>query len=338
MNLCLKVISEKHMTESTTIDLISKKFDLHSRSKGFGPFGDDGVSTPGAGPGEVLISTTDSFVEAVHFERTMGMSSVGWKSLVSALSDVFAMGASPSHYMLNLIIPPGFSDRDLNDFLDGQLMAAQAYNVNLLGGDVSSGPCFCIVIQASGYQNKSYIKSNSGFSKGDVILTDAHLGHALLGYKNFLKGTTTSPYVERFLFPKVSTSLGPWLGSLNEVSSLTDISDGLYKELVNMCKMKGLKILLEFIPMDGDFSRACEALKLDPKKIALEGGEEYELLWTVKPDALTEFLKKYQMKYKKTAHVLGRVGGSLLNGSKHKVFYENQDLIESINPFEHFTS
>jgi len=326
------------MTESSTIELIAKKFGLQHKSKGFGPFGDDAVTIPCAGPGEVLISSSDSFVEAVHFERSMGMLSVGWKSLVSALSDVFAMGASPSSYILNLIIPPKFSEDDLNLFLDGQLKAARHYKVSLLGGDVSSGPCFCVVIQASGYLNKIFVKSNSGFSKGDVILTGAHLGHALLGYKEFLRGMEESEYVKKFLFPEVSKNLGPWLGTLNDVSSVTDISDGLFKELTNMCKMKNLKVLLEYLPIEANFAKACENLKLDSAKTALEGGEEYELLWTVKPDALTDFLKHYQMKYKKTAHVIGRVGGDLSDGQKNGVYYENQDLIESIKPFEHFTS
>jgi len=326
------------MTESTTIDLIAKKFNLKQSSKGFGPFGDDSVVIPNAGPGEVLVSSSDSFVEAVHFERTMGMFSVGWKSLVSALSDVFAMGASPTYYMLNLIIPPRLSKDDFEAFLDGQLRAAETYNVHLVGGDVSSGPCFCVVIQACGYQNKSYIKSNSGFSKGDVILTDAHLGHALLGYKEFLKGKTDTKFLKRFLFPELSTSLGPWLGGLSEVSSVTDISDGLFKELSNMCRMKNLKVLLESVHLESDFSKTCVNMNLEPLRIALEGGEEYELLWTVKPDRLTDFLKKYQMKYKKTAQVLGRIGGALPNNCKNGVLYENQDLIESIRPFEHFTS
>jgi len=326
------------MKESTTIDLIAKKFSLYASSKGFGPFGDDAVLQPAAGPGEVMVSSSDSFVEAVHFEKPMGYFSVGWKSLVSALSDVFAMGVSPSHYMLNLIIPPHLSEEDLNHFLEGQHKAAKTYNVNLLGGDVSSGPSFCVVIQASGYQNRSFIKSNSGFSKGDVIVTDALLGHALLGYKEFLKGLENTDYTNRFLFPEVSKSLGPWLGSLNEVTSLTDISDGLFKELSNMSKMKSVKVLLESIPMDAAFVQACSDLKVDPQKTALEGGEEYQLLWTVKPETLSEFLQKYQMRYKKTAHVLGRVGGELVKSSSSGLIYENQSLIESIRPFEHFTS
>jgi len=338
VNFCLKVISEKPMTESTTIDLIADKFNLRKNSRGFGPFGDDSVLIPAPGPGEVLVSSSDSFVEAVHFERTMGMFSAGWKSLVSALSDVFAMGASPSHYMLNLIIPPNLSSDDFEVFLNGQLEAATVYNVNLIGGDVSSGPCFCAVIQASGFLNKSLVKSNSGFSKGDVILTDAHLGHALLGYKEFLKGKEDSDYLNRFLFPELSKSLGPWLGTLSEVTSVTDISDGLFKELKNMTKMKNLKVLLESVPLDSNFIKACSSINVDPLRTALEGGEEYELLWTVQPDKLMDFLTRYQMKFKKTAQVLGRIGGELQGGSSKSLIYENQALIESIKPFEHFTS
>lgn len=326
------------MTESTTIEHIYNKLNLKEQHKGFGAFGDDAVCVPSAGPSEKLVVSSDSFVEGVHFDRSMGFFSAGWKSLVGALSDVFAMGVSPSFYTLNLILPSGFEKALLDQFLDGLSEASRSYNVNLLGGDVSRGPQFCVVIQASGYQNKDFIKTNSDFSKGDVILTEAHLGHALLGYKEFLKGVDASPYVERFLFPKLNEHLGPWLGTLKEVTSLTDISDGLYKELTHMCEIKNSKVLLEDLPIDSEFIKACEKISLDPQKIALEGGEEYELLWTVKPEALPNFLTQYQMRFKKKPLVLGRVGGRVIDSALAKIVYENQSLIESIKPFEHFTS
>lgn len=326
------------MTESRTIDLICKRLDLKNQHKGFGAFGDDAICVPSAGPSEVLLTSTDSFVEAVHFDRSMGFFSAGWKSLVSALSDIFAMGASPSYYMLNLILPGDFEESFLEEYLEGLKQASLTYNVHLLGGDVCRGPQFCAVIQASGYQNKNFIKTNSGFSKGDVILAEGFLGHALLGYKEFLKGFDESPFVEKFLFPKLSKDLGLWLGTLHEVTSLTDISDGLYKELTNMCNMKQSKVFLEDLPMESDFTKACEKLNLDPQKIALEGGEEYELLWTLKPEALQDFLTQFQMRFKRQPLVLGRVGGSVIDSALAKIIYENQSLIESIKPFEHFTS
>jgi thiamine-monophosphate kinase len=119
------------------------------------------------------------------------------------------------------------------------------------------------------------------------------------------------------------------------VTSLTDISDGLYRELKNLCDMTSTSVMIENLPVTLPFKEACQKLNQDPFITSLQGGEEYSLLWTVKPDFLQDFLKKYQIQFKKKPFLIGRVQS---NKSKRQIVYENQDLIESIKPFEHFES
>lgn len=323
------------MTESRIIELIAERLNCKSQKYGLGNFGDDAYTVPSYNSNELLVQSTDSFVEGTHFTKDMGFFSIGWKSLVSSLSDVYAMGAFPSFYSLNLIIPKDFSESDLEVFLNGLSEASESHNVKLLGGDVTRGGSFCVIIQASGFQRKENIKTNSGSKKGDVLLTNAELGHALLGLQQFQAQKRDTEFTKAFLLPELNKKLGPWLSIIDAVTSLTDISDGLHKELQNLCKMNACSVMVESIPLTPAFKESCEELGLDPEVTALQGGEDYGLLWTVEPSHLQEFLKRYYMKFKTQPYVMGRVGGDVF---KKQISYENQSLIESIKPFEHFTS
>lgn len=323
------------MTESIIIELIVEKLNCKTKKYGLGNFGDDAYVVPPCHSSEVIVQSTDSFVEGTHFTKEMGFFSIGWKSLVSAISDIYAMGVNPSFYSLNLILSKEITLKDLDEFLEGLKRASETYNVKLLGGDVTRGSSMCIVVQASGYQRKQVLKSNKGVAKGDVLITNTELGHALLGLQQFKKKKFETDFVERFLFPNLNKDLGTWLSNFKEVTSLTDISDGLYREIQNLCMLNDCSVIVETVPTSFVFKEACEEIGLNPEVTALQGGEEYGLLWTVQPDYLQEFLKFYQMKFKTKPHVLGRVGSQ---GAKKKISYENQSLIELIKPFEHFIS
>jgi len=135
------------MTESEVIQEICNTFKLDKSQKGFGRFGDDGVSIPAAGGQDHLVLSTDSFCDGTHFDSSVEWSSVGWKALVGALSDIVAMGAQPSFYMLNLILPKNFTAH--KELLAGLHKATKEYNVNLVGGDVTRGKALSLSITRS---------------------------------------------------------------------------------------------------------------------------------------------------------------------------------------------
>lgn len=328
-------------SESEIIKKISKKFQLQDSKNGFGPFGDDGFTIPTGAAQDHIILSTDSFCEGTHFNSEMGYGFVGWKSLVSALSDIFAMGASPAFYSLNLIVPEALSDSQFDDFLEGLHKATLYYKVNLLGGDVAKGVSFNASLQVGGYQPTSFLKKNTGALKGDVILTDQYLGKALLGFEALLAKKETEPvfseFIKHFKYPTPEASIGVWLAQWEEVTSLTDISDGLFKELSHLSLNHKAQIELSEIPSNKDFRRACKELSLDPEETFLKGGEDYSLMWTLKTEALNDFLKAYQIKFKRRPYILGRLRS--VNNSKpidKPLVYENQKLLDSVKPFEHF--
>ena len=329
------------MTESYIIQKIYDKFQLKSQKSGFGPFGDDGFTIPSGAAQDQIVLSTDSFCEGTHFNSEMGYGFVGWKSLVSALSDIFAMGASPSFYSLNLIVPKKIRSEDLEAFIDGLYKASLYYNVNLLGGDVSKGRTFIVCIQVGGYHPKSLLKRNVGCKKGDVVLTDQYLGKSLLGFEAVSAGLEDkdafSSFIKNFKYPSPDPLLGSWLSHWEEVTTLTDISDGLLKELTQMSNNHKAQIELSELPLRQNFIEACKALNLEPEKVFLKGGEDYCLLWTLRTEALNEFLKAYQIKFKKRPFILGRVRSVNNEGViKTPLVYENQKLLESIESFEHF--
>lgn len=328
------------MTEADIIRKISKKFQLEISKNGFGPFGDDGFTIPSGAAQDHIVLSSDSFCEDTHFHSEMGYGFVGWKSLVSALSDIFAMGASPSFYSLNLTVPQSITDNQFTDFLEGLHKATLYYKVSLLGGDVARGRSFNTCIQVGGYQPTSLIKRNTGVEKGDVILTDQYLGMALLGFEAISANKESDPqfasFIKAFKYPRPNPSLGAWLSQWEEVTTLTDISDGLFKELTHLSLNHKAQIELSEIPMNKDFLLACKNLSFDPEEIFLKGGEDYSLMWTLKTEALNDFLKSYQIKFKKRPYILGRVRS--INNKEpidKPLLYERQSLIEIIKPFEH---
>ncbi len=328
------------MTESILINKIYTKLNSPKGFASFGEEGDDSVEMPLDGFNESLVLSTDSFVEGTHFNHEVGYETVGWKSLVSSLSDIYAMGVQPSFYTLNLIIPKHFKEKYFDEFLEGLLKASNEYNVKIVGGDIAKGPCFIAAFQVGGYSRKGQIKSLKGVSKGDVLFTNANLGYAKLGFEDFKAEDFDSIYTKAFLRPELNKSLSTWLGSLNEVTAMTDVSDGLVREINTMLNGRSLKFQLDELTWSKDFEKACKKRKLDPEKTILEGGEEYGLLWAIKTDGIEDFLKQYKLKFKVAPFMLGNfVQSSAAEPGQEvsdRIIYHNKGVFSDLNLFSHF--
>ena len=155
------------MTEAEVIQEILNTFQLNLSQKGFGSFGDDAVVIPVPGAQDHLVLSTDSFCDGTHFNSEIEWLSVGWKALVGSLCDIVAMGAGPSFFMLNLILPEKFSNH--KELLQGLYKAAKHYNVSLLGGDVARGESLVLSITVGGYQPHSQLVKNTGARVGEKI-------------------------------------------------------------------------------------------------------------------------------------------------------------------------
>lgn len=248
---------------------------------------------------EVVI-TKDLMVEGVHFDLMYcPLHHLGYKAAVCNISDIVAMGAEPAHLVLGLGLPPKFTVEALDAFMEGLKQACKAYGIDLIGGDtVSSLRDFFISITAVGYVEPNHKIVHSGASKNDLLCVSGNLGAAYAGFlmldrerRIFLENPDVQPdlndhaYVlERQLKPEARVDI---LQNLRQAgihpTSMTDISDGLSKSCFTLGKASGLglRIDLERIPIHSGTLKVAEELQLDPYHLALHGGEEYELLFTI---------------------------------------------------------
>jgi thiamine-monophosphate kinase len=279
--------------------------------------GDDAaIIAPRSGTEWVL--TCDAFLEGIHFNReTHPPDSVGYKSLIRATSDLAAMGATPRFFLLTLALPqqavrtigvrPGtalavpkskkrfgaFASEDwLKDFLRGMARAARELGITIIGGDTTKSDRIFISITALGEIAPGRALTRCGARPGDLIYVSGKLGHAQLGLELILRGQAQNrrfrALTQPHLYPKIRVELGHWLARHRAASSAMDISDGLSTDLARLCTASqvGAKISADKIPtatIPAAVSRKLGNRNLDPLQLALHGGEDYELLFTVPP-------------------------------------------------------
>ena len=279
--------------------------------------GDDAaIISPRRGTEWVL--TCDAFLEGVHFlARTHPPDSIGYKSLVRATSDIAAMGAIPRFFLLTLALPqqavrmigvrPGAAlavpkskkrlgalDPEvwLKDFLRGMARATRELGITIIGGDTTKSDRVVISITALGEITTGRALTRSGARPGDLIYVSGKLGRAQLGLELVLNGHARDRRIDALtqphLYPKIRVELGRWLARQGAASSAMDLSDGLSTDLARLCTASqvGAKIWADKIPAVAISPAAFQTLgnrNLDPLQLALHGGEDYELLFTISP-------------------------------------------------------
>ena len=243
--------------------------------------GDDAaVLTPRRG--EELVFTTDALVEDVHFRwRTSDPRSVGHKALAVNLSDVGAMGARPVGFLLTLGLPARVTGAQLDGFFTGLLALARASHCPLVGGDITRSREFVANITAIGAVARGRALLRSAARPGDRVLVTGALGGAAAGLR-LLAGRGARTAAERALARRQNVPRPPWragerLVRLRLSRAAIDVSDGLAQDLGHVLRASGVgaRIALERLPV----ARGATAAE------ALGGGEDYELLFTVRPGA-----------------------------------------------------
>ncbi|MGH6879002.1 MAG: thiamine-phosphate kinase [Rhizomicrobium sp.] len=256
--------------------------------------GDDAAILAATGRTDCIL-TCDAFIESVHFLRDLHPAdSVGYKSLARAASDIAAMGALPRAFLLTLALPAPLAGRWLDRFLAGMKRAARQLDVQLIGGDTTKSARVFISITVLGEVPRGRALRRSGARPGDVIYVSGRLGRAQLGLELLrggprgkkAGGAAVRAALQQHLYPIIRVKLGAWLVQRRIASATMDISDGLSTDLARLCKASGVgaRIDAQSIPCV-DLPKA-PALKLrgiraDPLQLALHGGEDYELLFTV---------------------------------------------------------
>lgn len=262
--------------------------------------GDDAAILAPTGKAE-WVFTSDAFLENVHFlMKTHPPESVGYKSLVRATSDVVAMGATPRFFLLTLALSAKAMRQDwLSSFLRGMARAARELGMSIIGGDTTKSDRVFISITTIGEIAPRRALRRSGARTGDLIYVSGKLGRAQLGLAMVLRGYARNPrfqaVTKQHLYPKIRPDLGAWLAQHPVASSMMDISDGLSTDLARLCTAgrTGAEIWadkLPVVPVSKEILKKLGKRYIDPVQLALHGGEDYELLFTV-PQRLVNQLR-----------------------------------------------
>lgn len=279
------------------IDHLTKHFKIHHTStvKGVG----DDCAVLSASEMETLI-TTDLLVEGVHFDLSyMPLKHLGYKAVMVNLSDVYAMNAKAEQITVSLAVSNRFPLEALEELYAGIQLACETYNVDLIGGDTtSSTKGMLISITAIGKADIEEVTYRNGAKPNDLIVVSGDLGAAYLGlqvlerekqvYKvnpqNQPDLEAYSYLIERQLKPEARKDIPRLLKDLEvKPTSMIDISDGLSSEVIHICTQSkvGCNIFEEKLPLDPQVISTCEEFNIDSTMVALSGGEDYELLFTV---------------------------------------------------------
>jgi len=248
----------------------------------------------------VTAITTDMLVENVHFDLIYTpLKHLGYKAVTVNLSDVAAMNVTPTHITVSIAISSKYTLEAIEELYSGIYLACEKYKVDLVGGDTTTSLNGLVIsITAWGNANKEEIIYRSGAQENDLIFVSGDLGAAYLGLQIlerekqvFLENSKIQPDLEgndyilqRQLKPEARTDVKELLKLMDVMpTSMIDISDGLSSELLHLCKQSdvGCNIYEEKIPIDPTAISAARDFVLDPTVCALNGGEDYELLFTI---------------------------------------------------------
>jgi thiamine-monophosphate kinase len=231
-----------------------------------------------------MILTCDWSLEGTHFLRGKHPAdAVGWKSLARAVSDIAAMGGTPRCYLLSIALPSTHTGRWLTEFLGGLRRASRAFRCELAGGDTTRREEILINITVVGEIAPGQALQRAGARAGDLIFVSGKLGEADRGWERLqkMRGTVKKDdrLLRKHLYPEPRLALGEWLAKNRLATAAMDVSDGLSIDLLRLCTANGVgaRVDVAALPMlrDVEEERAV--------RLALHGGDDYELLFTVAP-------------------------------------------------------
>ena len=279
------------------IDHISKKIELQNKSTVIG-IGDDAAVIE-TGDGYKLVST-DLLLEGIHFNLVYTpLRHLGYKSVIRAISDIYAMNGTPEQVLIGLGISSRFSVEEIDEIFTGAGLACKKYGVDIAGGDTTSSLTgLTISVTSAGYVEKEKLVKRDGAKPNQLICVTGDLGAAYMGLqilerekklfeenKNFQPDLAGYDYIiGRQLKPELPVKvLNEIRNSGIDITSMIDITDGLAYDIMKIGRSSGTgsRIFSKQIPVDFETSKAAEELNIDPLVPALNGGDDFELLFTI---------------------------------------------------------
>jgi len=313
------------------IETLRRKYNLSK-------IGDDCAVLPKDSKTDLVI-TTDLLVEDIDFKLEWSKPEfIGHKSLAVSLSDVAAMGAKPVWAITSIGVPEaiwktGFGEK----FYDGYMSLAKKFGVELIGGDVSRTPDKIVIDSiVAGEVKKGKAVLRSSAKVGDLIFVSGKLGGAAIALKCLENGEKyeSSKYkklLRQQLAPNPQIKTGQIIGTKNLATAMIDLSDGLSSDLAHLCRESkvGAKIFADKIPIESQISD-FKFLTEDKFSIALDGGEDFELLFTVNPK------KYFQVENELKKHECFHIGEVTANAEIIELIANGKSEILTAKGFRHF--
>lgn len=289
--------SISQLGEFGLIDHLTKNFAITQAStiKGIG----DDAAVLDFKDKKVVVST-DMLVEGVHFDLAyMPLKHLGYKAVVSNVSDICAMNAKATQITVSIAVSNRFPLEALEELFEGITLAANEYKVDVIGGDTTSSQKGLIIsITAIGEADEAELTYRNGAKSTDLLVVTGDIGAAYMGLQVlerekqvFLVNPNSQPdldaytyLIERQLKPEARIDVRTLLHALEiKPTSMIDISDGLSSEIIHLCKQSqvGCNLYEDKLPLDPQFINVCEEFDIDSTTVAINGGEDYELLFTI---------------------------------------------------------
>lgn len=276
--------------ERRIIEIIARH--LESMPNSPVPFGDD-VSAVSLDQKQVAVLKTDMLVGKTDVPPNMSLWQASRKALVMNISDFASKGVQPTAALVALGLPRGLNQKDIEELGRGLNAGAREYGAYVVGGDTGEATDLVISIALFGVAEKASLMLRNGAKPGDLLAVTGFFGKPSAGLRLLMDNCSASHHLRDVLLgavfmPKARLKEGLALGHSGAVSASIDSSDGLAWSLHEIAKMSHVGFVLNSVPVSDEVKRFAEFNRLDPLELALYGGEEYELVLTVKPNRWVE--------------------------------------------------
>ena len=279
------------------IDRLTEGFEIHNPStlKGVG----DDAAVMDFKDKKTVVST-DLLIEGVHFDLSyVPLKHLGYKAVSVNVSDIYAMNATATQITVSIAVSNRFPLEALEELYAGIRLACDRYKVDLVGGDTTSSTRGLIIsVTAIGEANEEELVYRNGAQPNDLVVLTGDIGGAYMGLQIlerekavFQVNPNSQPDIEMYSYilerqlkPEARKDIPPLLKQLGvKPTAMMDVSDGLSSEILHICKQSGVgcRLYEDKIPLDPQVISTCEEFNLDSTTIALSGGEDYELLFTI---------------------------------------------------------
>lgn len=274
--------------EFAKIDWLKTRFELDDTPSALEVgIGDDAAVIDFGNRGTIV--TVDTQVEGVHFRRDLiSCRALGYRAIVAAASDVYAMAGTPSASVIAITLPGTLADEDFRELIEGLAEAARKTGARVIGGNLSAGDALSITTTVFGLPlSQSVTRAHA--RPGDSVYVTGSLGSAALGLAILQSGRAdiadAERFVERWRRPPCNGRAAKVIAEL--ATAAVDVSDGCLQDLRHICEASGVgaRLRASALPVETGYAAACKALDIDPVELALTGGEDYELLFTAPASA-----------------------------------------------------